>query len=337
MKKCYHLLSMVLIALLVAMVPLVSSAQDTTKVEKTAKTKSVAPSYNYWSVGVFGGLMQFNGDLSQNLLWNFKSSKDGNYGYTGSGYNYGLVVTKQFTRVIGARIRIAHGQLQSEVDGKYIKDPVAPGNTLSSEWFRVFPWETDLQATLNWTNWILGYKPERLFSSYLIAGFGVDQTIGHKVNTLTGVTNGWIGQSDQTGNVGNTSGIAGHNLEWKYSAGIGFDFNIHKHWSIPVEVLWRLHGDDKMDMTKGGAAQVYNDMYSGVTLGLTYKFGYRGGCLATMEKDYGLVKYETTPPVLVEKGDSVMVTVKGHLPRKIFLPDRSHALAAGSEIRRRTV
>jgi opacity protein-like surface antigen len=320
MKKCYHLLSMVLIALLVAMIPFVSSAQDTVKKQEPAKVKSVAPSYNYWSVQAFGGLMQFNGDLSQNLLWNFKSSKNPPYGYAGSGYNYGLAITKQFTRVIGLRLRIAHGQLQSEIDGKYVKDQVAPGNTLSSEWFRAFPWETDLQGTVNWTNWILGYKPERLFSSYLIAGIGVDQTIGHKVNTLTGVTDGWIGQKDKPNNIGNTNGIAGHDLEWKYSAGIGFDFNIHKHWSIPVEVLWRLRGDDDLDMTKGGAKQVYNDMYSSITLGLTYKFGYRGGCLSTMEKDYSYVKYETTPPVLSEKGDSVAVTVKGTFPEKYFCP-----------------
>ena len=36
-----------------------------------------------------------------------------------------------------------------------------------------------------------------------------------------------------------------------------------------------------------------------------------------MEKDYGLVKYETTPAVLTEKGDSVMVTVKGTFPESI--------------------
>ncbi|MCK7537845.1 MAG: hypothetical protein MZV63_46275 [Marinilabiliales bacterium] len=38
--------------------------------------------------------MQFNGDLSQNLLWNFKSSKNAQYGYAGSGYNYGLAITE---------------------------------------------------------------------------------------------------------------------------------------------------------------------------------------------------------------------------------------------------
>ena len=320
MKKCYHLLSMVLIALLVAMIPVVSVAQDDASKKETTKVRNVAPSYKYWYVQAFGGLQQFNGDLSQNLIWNFKSSTNGNYGYTGSGYNYGIAIGKQFTRVIGLRLRVAHGQLQSEVEGKYVKDQVAPGNTLTNKWFRAFPWETDLQLTVNWLNWILGYKPERVFSSYLIAGFGADQTIGHTVNTLTGVHEAWIGQEDKPNNVGNTSGIAGHDLMYKASAGIGFDFNIHKHWSIPIEFLWRWRGDDLLDMTEGGAMEIKNDMYSSVTLGLTYKFGYSTGCLKVMEKDYGLVKYETTPAVLTEKGDSVMVTVKGTFPEKYFCP-----------------
>ncbi|HPS73982.1 MAG TPA: hypothetical protein PLD52_06760 [Bacteroidales bacterium] len=317
MKKCYQVLSKVLIALLVAMIPVFSIAQDATKKEETTKVKTVAPSYNYWSVQAFGGLMQFNGDLSNDLLWNFKSNKNGQYDFTGSGYNYGLTVTKQFTRVIGTRLRFAHGQLQSEVEGKYIKDPVAGGNSLTSEWFRAFPWESDLQLTVNWLNWILGSKPERLFSSYAIAGIGLDQTIGHRTD-INGITNSWIGHDDEAGNVGNTNGISGHDLQYKVSAGIGFDFNIHKNWSINPEIIWRWRGDDLLDMTEGGAKEVKNDMYSGITLGLTYKFGYSGGCVATMQKDYGMVKYETSPAVLTEKGDSVMVTVKGNFPEKYF-------------------
>jgi len=39
-----------------------------------------------------------------------------------------------------------------------------------------------------------------------------------------------------------------------------------------------------------------------------------------MAKNYSLIKYETTPPVLVEKGDSIEVTVKGTVPPKYFCP-----------------
>ncbi len=306
MKKFYHILSRVMVVLLIAIIPFASMAQDKPKEAKVRA--NAAPSYSYWSIGVFGGLSQFNGDLSKNLWVNL--------GKDLLGYNYGIVATKQFTRVVGVRIRVAHGMIQSRVDGKYAY-PVGTNPVYVHEKFKVYPWETDLQVTINWLNWILGYKPERVFSSYLIAGIGADQRIGHKTDLLTNVDNAWIGNKNQT-NMGNTSGLFKQNLEFKVGAGIGFDFNINKHFSIPIEVYWRWNDGDITDMTIGGAKQVKNDMYSSATIGLTYKFGYSGGNLKEMEKKYGLVKYETTPPILTEKGDSVIVTIKGTFPPKYF-------------------
>jgi hypothetical protein len=59
-------------------------------------------------------------------------------------------------------------------------------------------------------------------------------------------------------------------------------------------------------------------MYSGANIGLTYKFAYAGGNIKDMAKRYSLVKYEVIPPVLTEKGDSVVVTIKGTFPEKYF-------------------
>jgi Flp pilus assembly protein TadD/outer membrane protein OmpA-like peptidoglycan-associated protein len=85
-----------------------------------------------------------------------------------------------------------------------------------------------------------------------------------------------------------------------------------------LQLRWR--DGDVLDLTKGGSASVYNDMYSGVSLGVTYKFAYSGCNLKEMAKNYNLIKYETTPSVLTEKGDSVVVTVKGTVPPKFFCP-----------------
>jgi len=315
MKKFYRNLSKVLIVLLVAMIPTLAFTQEEKKAEETKAPRNTAPSYSYWSVQAFGGIMQFNGDLSRNLWINL--------GDNALGYNYGLIFTKQFTRVIGVRARIAHGKLQSEVDGKFVYDyadgnPTDPTPHYLHQSFVAYPWETDLQLTVNWLNWILGSKPERVFSSYAIFGVGADQTIGHKTDNLLNKDIAWIGQKDKSNNMGNTSGIAGHNLEFKVGAGLGFDINIHKNWSINPEFYWRWRDGDILDMQKGGSKEIKNDMYSSLTLGLTYKFGYRGGSLKEMEKRYGEVKYEVTPPVLAEKGDSVMVTIKGTFPEKYF-------------------
>jgi len=306
MKNFYQILQKAVIALLLAIIPLASFAQDKTKDQKIRNT---APSYKYWSIGVFGGLMQFNGDLSKNLWINV--------GENSIGYNYGLVVTKQFTRVIGVRGRLAHGMLQSKVENKFVYDYNNGKPGYVSQSFKAYPLEADIQLTVNWWNWAFGYKPERVFSSYAIFGFGADQTIGHKTDLLLAKDVAWIGNKNQT-NMGNTSGIDKQNLEMKVGAGLGFDININKHWAIPIEFYWRWRDGDILDMTHGGSKQIINDMYSSATIGLNYKFGYAGGGLKEMAKKYELVKYEVLPPVLVEKGDSVKLTIKGTFPPKYF-------------------
>jgi len=310
MKKFYRNLSKVLIVLLVALIPVLAFSQDEQKEEK--KYRNTAPSNSYWSVQAYGGIMQFNGDLSRNLWFNL--------GENATGYTYGLIVTKQFTRVIGVRALIGHGKLQSDVDNKFVYDMDTEQPHYINQSFVSYPWETDLQLTVNWLNWILGSKPERVFSSYAIFGIGANQTIGHKTDNNLNKDVAWIGRdaADVPNNMGNNSGLFKHNLEFKVGAGLGFDINIHKHWSINPEFYWRWVDGDILDMQKGGAKQIKNDMFSSLTLGLTYKFGYRGGNLKEMEKRYSEVIYEVIPPILAEKGDSVVVTIKGTFPEKYF-------------------
>ena len=320
MKNLYRILSRVLIVFLVTIIPLVSFTQtekkkeaqpvkkeaQPVKKEEPKKQRNTAPSYQYWSVTLFGSLNQFNGDLSKNLWINDKVTFGG-----------GLMVTKQFSRVIGVRAKIAFTPLQSEVKNKY-----SAGYFISQS-FDAKVTEADLHLTINWLNWILGYKPERFFSSYLIAGLGADHTIGTKSDILQGgKTIAWVGYKSRKGdgNQGNTSGIGNYNLEFKLLAGIGFDFNINKHWSINPEVTWRWRDGDCLDMQPGGAKEIINDMYSSASLGVTYKFAYGGCNVKSMEKNYGLVKYETTPNVLAKKGDSVTATVKVTFPPKYFCP-----------------
>ncbi|MEI7980723.1 MAG: hypothetical protein WCI71_03660 [Bacteroidota bacterium] len=307
MKKIYHILQKALIVMLMAIVPLASFAQDKSKDQKGRNT---ADSYKYWSIGIFGGVQQFNGDLSKNLWINL--------GANSIGYNAGLVLTKQFTRVIGLRGRLAYGMVQSRVDNKFCYDYKNGKPGYVSESFKAYIWETDLQLTVNWWNWAFGYKPERVFSSYAIFGFGADQTRGHKTDLLLSKDIGHIGRSDFADNMGNTNGIGGWNLEMKVGAGLGFDINIDKHWAIPIEFYWRWRDGDILDMTHAGAQQVINDMYSSATIGVNYKFGYPEGGIKQMAKKYDVVKYEVQPPVLSEKGDSITVSIKGIFPPKYF-------------------
>jgi len=325
MKKVYQTLSTALIVFLMMIVPLVTMAQAQTKespkkdAAKTETPKSSkcekAPSHSYWAVTAYGALDQFNGDLSKNILFNDKWM-----------FGAGGIVTKQFTRVIGVRFRGGWVPLSSSVTNKYVPEaaPVGSDGKISQH-FKSWVIETGVEATINWVNWIMGYKPERFFSSYLIAGFGLDHTQGAKYDVNNNVI-GYLGYpshlTSDAGSlgVGNNSGIGKWNLEFKANAGIGFDFNLSKHWSINPEFIWRYRDGDVLDMTSGGAKAVVNDMYSGVDLGITYKFAYSGCNLKEMAKNYDQIKYETTPAVLAEKGDSITVTIKGTVPPKFFCP-----------------
>jgi tetratricopeptide (TPR) repeat protein len=326
MKKLYELLSKALIVMLVTIIPLVSFAQTTTTKkedskatkEQPKKVNNQAPTHTYWSVTALGSYNQFNGDLSKNLFLNDKWR-----------FGAGAMVTRQWTRVIGTRFKFGWTSLEGAVTDKYVPGGalVDPITHLSGDFikqrFTSYVLEGDLHLTINWVNWILGYKPERFFSSYLIVGFGLDHTQGRKWDANKDTILGYLGYPtfNTAGNpmrYGNNSGIGNWDLAFKTTAGIGFDFNINQHWSINPEFLWRWRSDDWLDLTAGGKMQVINDMYSGASIGITYKFAYGGCTLKQMEKNYLLVKFETTPAVMIEKGDSVQVTVKGTFPEKYF-------------------
>lgn len=265
MKPLFHPLRKALMAIFLAIISVASIAQEGVKV--TPVRANAATCYKYWSVGLFGGLMQTNGDLSRNASVNLYANS--------IGYNVGLVATRQFSRVIGVRARFAYGNIHSGVQQKwtweYMDGKGTPEQITHS--FRTSIFESDLQLTINWLNWILGYKPERIFSSYLIGGFGVDHASG-TLKDENGDIIARLGRKNEALNVGNTSGIGGDNLQFKVVAGVGFDFNLSKHFSVPIEFAWKWQNEDLLDMTRGGAKSVINDMYTSGTIGLTYKFGY---------------------------------------------------------------
>jgi len=320
MKNLHQILSKVIIVFLMMIIPMVIFAQNKEASKKeaakteTAKTSKCekAPSHSYWSVTAYGSLNQFNGDLSKNVIFNDKWM-----------FGAGGKISKQFTRVIGVGFRGAWVPLSGSVKDKFVPEATTRPDGIITQNFKSWVIETDLHATINWVNWIMGYKPERFFSSFIIAGVGFDHTQGAKFDE-TGKEIGYLGYPSHKGSdnlgFGNNSGIGSWNLEFTASAGLGFDFNLSKHWSITPEILWRWRDGDVLDMTPGGAKQVINDMYSGVNLGITYKFAYSGCDLKEMAKNYALIKYETTPAVLAEKGDSVVVTIKGTVPPKFFCP-----------------
>ena len=165
MKNLYSLRTSLIPGLLLALIPLASISQEKVNVKRA----NIATSHSYWSVGIDGGIMQFNGDLSRNLLLNFYPN---NYGYT-----IGFTVAKQFSRVVGVRFRIGYGMVQSKVEGKYTWDFEGGNGTPQYIYqsFRSNIFESDFRVTINWVNWILGCKPERIFTCLLYTSDAADE------------------------------------------------------------------------------------------------------------------------------------------------------------------
>jgi outer membrane protein OmpA-like peptidoglycan-associated protein len=309
MKNFYQRLPLLSFVILMAIIPFISMAQQ--KATETTTRQNVAPSYDYWSIGVFGGPMQFNGDLGRNHWVNVYSNS--------LGYNVGLVAAKQFNRVIGVRARFAYGMVQGNVENKFCweyKDGDGIREYITQS-FKSTILESDLQLTLNWLNLVQDYKPERVVSSYIIAGIGLDQSKGTKWDANNNEI-AYLGKKDNVMNVGNNKGMGGSDLRAKAVAGLGFDFNINKQISIPLEFAWRWQNSDDLDMELGGAMKVVGDMYSSATIGLNYKFGYKGGKPEKME-----AIPETVAVLVPEPEVSFTVIAPSNLPverriREIF-------------------
>ncbi|MBM3403484.1 MAG: hypothetical protein FJY10_01180 [Bacteroidetes bacterium] len=302
MKNVYQILVRVIIVLLAMIIPLFFYGQTTEKSAKKGWQK--APSHTFWYVGGFGGVSAFHGDLSETKVLPNKDTW---------GYNYGFNLGRQFTRVMGLRLQVEHGRVNGRVENKFVDQ-----NYISQK-FRAFPLEANLNVTVNFVNWAAGYKPSRLFSIYGIFGGGFDWMIGHKTDLLTNRT---------IANLATYKGPDKKILFWKTDgrgrtstpkllAGLGFDFNLSKHWGVNFEYNYKYQFYDRLDMTEGGSSEVINDMYSAATVGVAYKFGYPCNT-KIMEKEFGKVKFETTPAILKAECDTIPFSVKITFPANYF-------------------
>ena len=139
-------------------------------------------------------------------------------------------VSKWFNPIVGARVQVIGGQLNASDD-----------NGLKSNW--IMP---HADALLNLSNWIGGYREDRVYYAKLFAGFGV---------SIVNVNN---------------SASAG----FAFDAGLINTFRVCKALDINLE-LKGIHNAGR-DRPRGidALAGKYGQIYS-ATLGLTYRFNKR--------------------------------------------------------------
>ncbi len=139
-------------------------------------------------------------------------------------------VSKWFNPIVGARVQVIGGQLNASDD-----------NGLKSNW--IMP---HADALLNLSNWIGGYREDRVYYAKLFAGFGV---------SIVNVNN---------------SASAG----FAFDAGLINTFRVCKALDINLELKGILNAGRDMPRGIDALAGKYGQIYS-ATLGLTYRFNKR--------------------------------------------------------------
>ena len=280
MKKVNYKSFVMMLILMLGLAPVLVFGQE----EGTEKSEKKSSFDKHIFLQASGGVSQFFGDVNK---FNYHNERVNLFYGFGAGY--------QFSPVIGVRGVFNNGWVVSTREESDLR--------MSSS-----VWDAQLQLTASLTNLIFGYKPERFLNVYAFAG-----------GALTNYSSILFRDSDW-----HVIDRNGPDAEAPFDqeayravtipAGLGLNFRLAEKWDLNLEYNLRTMFVDDLDLLESGDG---NDAYSTAMLGVTYKFKPSAN-LKSMEKNYGLVKYETTPDPLVKVGDTVCVNVKVVFPEKYF-------------------
>lgn len=280
MKKVNYKSFVMMLILMLGLAPVLVFGQE----EGTEKSEKKSSFDKHFFLQASGGVSQFFGDVNK---FNYHNERVNLFYGFGAGY--------QFSPVIGVRGVFNNGWVVSTREESDLR--------MSSS-----VWDAQLQLTASLTNLIFGYKPERFLNVYAFAG-----------GALTNYSSILFRDSDW-----HVIDRNGPDAEAPFDqeayravtipAGLGLNFRLAEKWDLNLEYNLRTMFVDDLDLLESGDG---NDAYSSLMLGVTYKFKPSAN-LKSMEKNYGLVKYETTPDPLVKVGDTVCVNVKVVFPEKYF-------------------
>jgi hypothetical protein len=221
---------------------------------------------------------------------------------------YGGEFGWQFHPICGIRAGITIGELfgESKKDVYWMSGDIFGAPGLDSAYsngvfFRAKLFEYRADLTINFSNLISGYNPGRFLDIYGIAGFGITEwtSTGYYFAEDGSAVLRYEDGKDVRGADGlatpNYKGyhkgfINGWNRKTDINWGLGFAFHIVPKFEANIEFQIKnltggkgtyidsqgkenpYHQGDFLDNMENGSAAIYNDFYSYISLGLTYKF-----------------------------------------------------------------
>ena len=184
----------------------------------------------------FNDYVYVSGDLGLGLLAGDNSGfKAGLNGHVGIGY--------QFDNILGIKANLGFGGLNGKFDNR----------TLDKQNY----FEANVNLTVNATDIILGYNPNRVFSVVPHIGIGQMQ---YRARLL-----------DNNGNVVNEQGYAGgsgRKVAATVPMGIEVNYFLTPDWRVYVDFVTNFVDSDMID---GVARGEHNDWFGSINLGTSYK------------------------------------------------------------------
>jgi hypothetical protein len=205
---------------------------------------------NKWSIDFNGGSTQYWGNLmSRNFGTTLKHS---------ATFGYGIILTRQISPVFSIRGQFLMGNLKGR------KELFSNDSSANLNYHSNFL-EGNISVKMSFTDLIMGYKPNRSFALYGIAGIGLSNFQGETVNYNTGIPVNRFGY-------GSGKGIKGYELDGIATLGIGMTFRLSKAWNITFENSIKSINENKLNEIN---SKIPFDFYGYSSLGLSYKIGLK--------------------------------------------------------------
>ena len=244
-----------------------------------------------WSINLNLGITQFFGDIQESNVF-FNKLKDD------TKYAAGINLEKYISPVFGIRGNLTLGKISGLRDSR---------NVYFIGTFLTY----DIQGTMNFTNLIWKYKPERKWAVYGFGGIGLEdfRTKAFRIDNDKFIGGYGYGATENDKEKATTETVI--------PLGFGVKYKISERWDANFELTSYLANSDKLDYAKVGK---YGDAFHFYSLGVIYHFSLpeMGGGIKKMKRNFDQVAFTADPQILAVYGDTVPVTISGKIPPKYF-------------------
>ena len=211
-----------------------------------------------WQIGVNGGMLVYQGDLSPSPVGSYKTVKP----------VFGINISRVLTPSLLLRTNLAFGKLYGN-DSLY-----------SPEWRkqRSFSFITPITEFSELLVWNIACNNSNevglRFSPYVFAGMGLNFI---NVTRNYGNFNGHYFENSPNilAGLGTDTAVSTPKAVFVLPVGIGFEYYLSPKLSLAAEVNFRYTFNDYIDGFSHAANPNKNDFYYSNTIGLIYKFGKR--------------------------------------------------------------